>query len=302
MLITIAIPTFNNINTIERTIESCMEQDYQEEYEILIVDNCCTDGSEVLFEKLRKKYELFRIVRNNETVPLFSNHNICLQYARGQYVVFCHSDDVLERKALTILSKKIISRGYPDKYVLWGSSLFRDFYGNFAQAQINLSQILSGERAYSAFFYGGLTPSGTCYSRDIFLKYGGFIEFDHKLAPSDMVTMLLMANKGFEFEMIDRILFCRKDASTARRSTTWSEHCDAFTVAINGLIDKVGIDEFLEMSRHSLRLKNMPLLYFIALIRLGYLKKNILRKMLKPQNIFKGFSHGVYRELLKAVL
>lgn len=84
LLITIAIPTFNNINTIERTIESCMEQDYQEEYEILIVDNCCTDGSEVLFEKLRKKYDLFRVVRNNETVPLFSNHNICLQYARGQ--------------------------------------------------------------------------------------------------------------------------------------------------------------------------------------------------------------------------
>ena len=302
MLFTIAIPTFNNIKTIENTFKSCLGQDYENEYEILIVDNCCTDGSDLLFKNWSNTYKNVKVIRDHETVSLFENHNVCLRNAIGKYVLFCHSDDCLNVNALKLLEKKIIEKYCPDKYVLWGSSLFRDFYVNLSNTGIHFNQILSGERAYLPFFYGGLTPSGTCYSRKIFIEKGGFLKQSHKCAHCDATTMLFLANDGFEFEMMDRIIFLRRDASTAIRQGSFDNECIAWQAAIEELIKKVGEEQFLEISRHSLTLQNIPLAYYIVLLNFGYFKKEILKNFLRPKNLIRALLYKNYRILLKALI
>ncbi|MDU4961134.1 MAG: glycosyltransferase family 2 protein [Sporomusaceae bacterium] len=282
MLLSIAIPTYNNIKTIELAINSCLQQSFPDDFEVVIVDNHSDDGSSELLNKIAGDNSRIKLFRNENTVSLFENHNICLKHAQGKYVLFCHSDDRLEPDALTLVSQRLEERGYPSKYVLWGSSLFRDFYKSMHYAKNPLNTILAGERAYIPFFYGGLTPSGTCYSRDSLLRYGGFLPTNYRLTPSDMSTMLYLASQRFEFEMMDRILFDRKYSSTAtvnRLST--KEYWDAFDDAIGILIDKIGKGKFTSIARNSLWLESPPVEFWFCLAKRRYYKKELIKNLIK---------------------
>ena len=51
----LVIPCFNEENYIQRTIKSLQKQDYKGDYEILIVDNNCTDKTVEIAEALGAK-------------------------------------------------------------------------------------------------------------------------------------------------------------------------------------------------------------------------------------------------------
>lgn len=212
MIFTIAIPTFNNANIIQAAIQSCLNQEFQLEYEVLVVDNCSSDKTEEILESYGDKISR---IRNKKTVTQFENHNICIENAKGDYIVFCHSDDELLPDALTKFFNIIERRSFPLKFVCWGRSMFRDYYANYSNGGYSLNQIASGIEAINIFQIGGISPSGTCYSVESFKNIGGFIITKHKMAPSDLVTMWLLCLNLFEFEMSDRIFFKREFASTA---------------------------------------------------------------------------------------
>ena len=128
MLFTIAIPTYNSENIIADALRSALNQNYKNHYEILVVDNCSTDKTVEKVKAFNSK--TIRIVVNNTNIGLFGNHNKCLENAKGDYVLFCHSDDVLTENALTILDKHISSHDFPSKFVIWGRSMFRDYGTN----------------------------------------------------------------------------------------------------------------------------------------------------------------------------
>ncbi|MCF0185669.1 MAG: glycosyltransferase family 2 protein, partial [Bacteroidaceae bacterium] len=176
MLFTIAIPCYNNVKTIGKAIRSAIHQDYISEYEILVANNASTDGTKEQIEQF--DCENLRVINNPTTVNLFANHNVCLREAKGDYVVFCHSDDELLPQALTILEDRIKSRLFPQKYVLWGRSMFRDYARNLNEIGYRQNTILAGEQAIDFFIMAprGLTPSGTCYSRKSIIELGGFDE------------------------------------------------------------------------------------------------------------------------------
>ena len=81
MIFTIAIPTYNNADTLETCIKSCLAQDFEKEYEVLVVDNNCTDNTSEILEKFKNKIQ---ITRNKETVSMFDTTP--LQDAIGDYV------------------------------------------------------------------------------------------------------------------------------------------------------------------------------------------------------------------------
>lgn len=209
MLFSILIPTYNNEATIERAVKSALNQDYTEEYEVIVANNASTDRTAKVLESI--KDAKLRIVTNSQTVSMYENHNVLLHEAKGDYILFCHSDDQLCRGALSILAEELQRRLYPSKFIIWGHSMIRDFsrYNNDSQ----LNQMFSGEIAKRVFVQGGLTPSGTCLSREAMTQMGGFpiVEGTFDI---DWIFEALAAFDGWEFEMIDRLLYRREYAST----------------------------------------------------------------------------------------
>lgn len=209
MLFSILIPTYNNEATIERAVKSALNQDYTEEYEVIVANNASTDRTAEVLESI--KDSKLRIVTNSQTVSMYENHNVLLHEAKGDYILFCHSDDQLCSCALSILVKELQRRLYPSKFIIWGHSMIRDFSRYNKDIQIN--QMFSGEIAKRVFVQGGLTPSGTCFSREAMAQMGGFpiVEGTFDI---DWIFEALAAFDGWEFEMIDRLLYRREYAST----------------------------------------------------------------------------------------
>jgi len=184
-LITVAIPVYNNEKTIRKTLDSCLKQDTDIHYEILVVDDASEDSIPEILASY--KDEKIRVVTLKERVPLIANHNVCLKNSLGDYVIFCHADDMLEPHAIETLSKKLKERDYPKKYLLWGHSMFRDYGLQLSKAGFRVNEMIVGEYATLLPMNGGLTPSGSCYSRESFLELGGFMHVDIMLAPSALI-------------------------------------------------------------------------------------------------------------------
>ena len=87
MLFTIAIPTYNNVSTIKNAIDSALNQDYNQDYEVLVVNNASTDST--LEEISAYTGSKIRIVSNERTVDLFQNHTICFNEAKGFSISLC---------------------------------------------------------------------------------------------------------------------------------------------------------------------------------------------------------------------
>ena len=276
MLITIAIPTYNNEDTIAIAIKSALDQDYENDYEILIVNNASKDGTQGVIESF--KDDKIRIVVNKETYDMYTNHNICLEEAKGDYILYCHSDDELMPNALTLLSNRIKERKYPARYILWGHSLFRDFNTSIIRGGQHVNTMFSGEAAVRCFLYGGLTPSGTCYSRKPLLEIGGFPSSNSKAPEMDWVVMVLAAFNCFEFEMLDRIYFKRKDASTAVRGMTNKEIIEIHKDALDKMFSRMSEEQ---MSFFINQLISSPSLDMLSSVK-GYIsKKTYIKRCIK---------------------
>lgn len=104
--ITIIIPVYNVEKYIERCLISALEQDFSGSYEILIIDDCGSDGSMLLVEEFAKthpKGHLIRIVRHLENRGLGEASNTGIKEAKGKYVYFLDSDDWISNDCLSLL-------------------------------------------------------------------------------------------------------------------------------------------------------------------------------------------------------
>lgn len=94
---TVAIPVYNRRDFIPRAIDSALAQ-RAEGLEILVVDNCSTDGTWEIVQQYDDTR--LRLIRNETNVGLFGNFNRCLELAQGTYLRFLCSDDRLEADCL----------------------------------------------------------------------------------------------------------------------------------------------------------------------------------------------------------
>ena len=301
-LITLAIPTYNNEKTIANTIESCINQVTDIPYEILIVNNASKDGTGAVIERYLDNDKI-KVVNKPETVTLYDNHDACLEHGLGEYIIYCHSDDILEEHAVETFSKKLKARNYPKKYIVWGHSMFRDFSQKFIKyAGFSYNEVLVGEYAPLAFLYGGLTPSGTCFSRESFLSYGGYLPTTNPQAPSDMTSMILLAMNGFKFEMIDDMLFYREHASTAL-SNGLDAYLGEIDDAYGHFIEHVDKEKIAKLLRLTLSQKHRPYYFYYAIAQAKEHKKQIrtivLKSIIKAPWILK---EPLTYKLLKRVL
>lgn len=114
---TIAISLFNRENYIQRAIDSCLGQNFQD-YEIIVVDDCSTDNSVNIV--LGNKDPRIRLIRHEKNLGMCPARNTAFSVAKGDWFIILDSDDELLPDALTVIYKRCISA---DKDI--GGLLFR---------------------------------------------------------------------------------------------------------------------------------------------------------------------------------
>lgn len=92
-LISIIIPIYNIMDCLEKCVDSCINQTYQN-IEIIMVDDGSSDGTSELCDKLKEKDERIRVF-HKENGGSSSARNLGIEEAKGEYLGFVDSDDFI---------------------------------------------------------------------------------------------------------------------------------------------------------------------------------------------------------------
>lgn len=113
-LISIIVPVYNSKLTIERCINSLLQQEFQN-FEIILINDGSTDNSGIICEAYQKTDNRIHILeQENSGVSIARNKGI--EKAVGKYILFLDSDDSLEKDMLSVYAQ-ILSANSPDAIV-----------------------------------------------------------------------------------------------------------------------------------------------------------------------------------------
>ena len=100
MLLSIVIPCYNTAPYLRECIKSAIETSEGFDAEVIVVDDCSTDGS----FKIAQEFEgQINVLRNTVNLGQELTTNKGLETASGKYAVILHSDDVLFKNFVTDL-------------------------------------------------------------------------------------------------------------------------------------------------------------------------------------------------------
>lgn len=92
--ISVIVATYNQEETIGRTLDSILMQQCHVPYEIVIGEDCSTDSTRIICEEYTNKYpDIIRLFANKKNKGLLDNYFDCLLACKGQYIADCAGDD-----------------------------------------------------------------------------------------------------------------------------------------------------------------------------------------------------------------
>ena len=104
--VSILITNFNKGKYLEKTINSCLIQEYKNK-EILVFDDCSTDNS----LKILKKFKNITVVKNKikkfKSSPLNQIHGVCqlFKISKGNLIFLLDSDDQFKKNKIIEINK-----------------------------------------------------------------------------------------------------------------------------------------------------------------------------------------------------
>ena len=161
MKLSIIICTYNRSSLLKRALLSLDDQDMDQEYEIIVVDDGSTDDTELICRDLKLNNPFNYCKREHLSRSAARNHGI--KISKGEYVVFV-DDDIIAPRGL--IREHLNNLMINDKIIVRGPIIDVPDFDCINQNKIKLKDFSM------AFFC-------TCNSslkKDILLKIGGFDE------------------------------------------------------------------------------------------------------------------------------
>jgi len=93
-LVSIKMITYNHAPFIAKAIEGVLQQRTSFPFELVIGEDCSTDGTREIVFKYREKYpDIIRVITSDKNVGMKENGLRTVKAGRGKYIAFCEGDD-----------------------------------------------------------------------------------------------------------------------------------------------------------------------------------------------------------------
>lgn len=196
--ISIIIPCYNGFRYMERCINSLCNQTYRN-FEVIIVDDCSTDGSVNEIKGLINKINFdLKIIENSINKGPGYSRKVGIQSSIGEFVCFCDTDDWYEERFLEKMLKTVLETE--------SDIVFCDcYYVN--ENQKNESKwyepikIMNSKKEIIAFSYGSLCIS--MIKRELF----DGIDFPELYHGEDAALIPVIISKGENITIIKEPLY-----------------------------------------------------------------------------------------------
>ncbi len=200
-LVSIVIPCFNSKNLINSCLASLFNQSFSN-FEIVLVDDCSSDGTVDSIKPTYLKSNKLRILQNSQNSGPSRCRNICIKKSRGKYVAFFETDMQADKhwlsnmvseferdpnlgaahsRVMDLKKKKFIQADGMKMIPFTGWVVMRNYGLTPAQSDSTQEDVIIGS-------------VGTFVRRKILLQIGGFDEkLGHKVDDIDLGWRIWLA-------------------------------------------------------------------------------------------------------------
>lgn len=166
-LVSVLVTSHNRETMVGDAIESVLAQTLGD-FELLVVDDGSTDETVAVAESYAARDSRVRVHANAERLGQFPNRNRAARLARGTFIKYHDSDDLMYPHCLAVMVPPMLA----EPRAAIGLSLPRSFSGG--PVPMLLTPRLSYQREFlgMGMFYGG--PAAGIFRRKEFLALGAF--------------------------------------------------------------------------------------------------------------------------------
>lgn len=93
MTVSALMACYNRKEYVEKAVES-IEKQLSEEDELLISDDCSTDGTSEFIDALSEKYKNIKVFHQSENLGVDKNMTFLFDNAKNDIFIICDSDDI----------------------------------------------------------------------------------------------------------------------------------------------------------------------------------------------------------------
>lgn len=167
-LISIIVPVYNVESYLERCVDSICNQTYKD-LQILLIDDGSTDKSGRICDALERKDKRIEVY-HKKNGGLSDARNFGLKHARGKYVTFIDSDDIVSTKMIKKLYE-LIRQHNSDISICDPIHIFSNDYDQYKFEDSQYIQFLTNTAALNMMFYQKdflVSAWGKMYKKDLF--------------------------------------------------------------------------------------------------------------------------------------
>lgn len=129
--LSIIVPFYNVEQYIEECIRSLYNQDIpMSDYEVICINDCSPDNSVDIVRKLYKEYKNIVLVEHSKNKKLGGARNTGLKYAKGEYIWFVDSDDMVRQNSFGLILKYLESNDLDFIHFGWDNFCENNFIEN----------------------------------------------------------------------------------------------------------------------------------------------------------------------------
>ncbi|MBQ9183247.1 MAG: glycosyltransferase family 2 protein [Neisseriaceae bacterium] len=192
--VSVIIPCHNHAKYVGETIDSVLNQTYQN-IEIIVVNDASTDNSSEVIQKYADKYPQIIFIDEKENIGVIEVRNKAISMAQGDYILPLDADDKIHptyiEKAVNILENN------PKIGVVYAKACF---FGN----QDGLWELENFNK--EKMLFDNLVYAAALFRKTDFFRVGGFNQ-NMRGGYEDWDLWLSFIEHDFDFYRIEEVLF-----------------------------------------------------------------------------------------------
>lgn len=148
--ISVLVPVYNVEKTLDRCIQSILNQTFKD-FEIILVNDGSTDNSGRLCDEYAEKYDNIRVI-HKQNEGLGPTRNVGIKEAKGDFIYHCDSDDWIKENLLEKVYAKITETN--SDVAVFGYDIFTENNGKiipYASVGVD-DKIFTDEKEVKKFF------------------------------------------------------------------------------------------------------------------------------------------------------
>ena len=225
MKVSVIIPVYNVENYVAECLESVCDQTLRD-IEIICINDAATDGSREVVRKFAESDPRIRLYDNEKNLGLASTRNRGLESARGEYIYFLDSDDMIEKTSLEELysaaeSDRLDAAVFAARFIYEDESLRPNFSHNPAVFKGEYPDVMSGRQLYKKWMaiWDWMPSQPRYFYRRSFLKDNNIRFIDGMLHEDETFAFEVLMNAE-RMRVIPKEYFIRRFRTSSIMSST----------------------------------------------------------------------------------